>query len=68
MFLEDYGDPNESVSIAAERQFKEHYLCHLGDGARFVRLESPFSVKCQFSVLILCKRNAETRNALLCSS
>jgi hypothetical protein len=54
MFLEDYGDPNDSVSIAAERQFKEHYLCHLSDGARFVRLESPFIVKCQCRVLILC--------------
>jgi hypothetical protein len=43
MFLEDYGDPNDSVPMAAERQFKEHYLCHLGDGARFVRLESTFS-------------------------
>jgi hypothetical protein len=34
----------------AERQFEEHYLCHL-DGLRFVRLESPFNIKCGGDVL-----------------
>ena len=53
MHLEDYGNPGDNVSDAAERVFKEHYLRHLGAGARFVRLESPFSVKCQCRVLIL---------------
>ena len=52
MYLEDYGNPGDSVSDAAETQFKEHYLRHLGAGARFVRLESPFRVKCQCRVLI----------------
>ena len=53
MNLEDYGNPGDNVSDAAERLFKEHYLGHLGAGARFVRLESPFRVKCQSCVLIL---------------
>ena len=42
MFLEDYGNPDDSISDAVEGQFNEHYLGHLGDGARFARLESPF--------------------------
>ena len=46
IYLEDYGNPGDSISDTAERQFKEHYLRHLGDGARFVRLESAFAVKC----------------------
>ena len=54
MNLEDYGNPDaNTISDEAERQFKEHYLCHLGDGVRFVRLESPFSNKCGGYVLIL---------------
>ena len=53
MHLEDYGDPGDNVSDAAERLFKEHYLRHLGAGATFVRLESTFSDKCQCGVLIL---------------
>ena len=53
MYLEDYGSPDDNLSTAAERQFKEHYLHHLGAGVRFVRLESPFGVKRQFRVLIL---------------
>ena len=44
--LEDYGNSGDSISDTAERLFKEHYLRHLGDGARFVRLESSFTVKC----------------------
>ncbi|KAH9169773.1 hypothetical protein EDB89DRAFT_1982419 [Lactarius sanguifluus] len=38
MHLEDYGN-TDNVSDEAERQFKEHYLRHLDDGVRFVRLE-----------------------------
>ena len=49
MHVEDYGNPDDDVSDAVERLFEEHYLRHLGDGARFVRLESPLSVKCQMS-------------------
>lgn len=45
--LEDYGNPfSNTVSEEAEGQYKEHYLRHLGDGARFLRLGSPFVVKC----------------------
>ncbi|KAI9457008.1 hypothetical protein BJY52DRAFT_1098851, partial [Lactarius psammicola] len=34
MHLEDYGSPDDNISDAAERQFKERYLRHLGDGVR----------------------------------
>jgi hypothetical protein len=53
MYLEDYGNPDDNISEAVERQFKEHYLRHLGDNARFVRLESPFSIKYGGHMLIL---------------
>ena len=53
MHMEDYGNPDDDIFDEAEKQFKKHYLPHLGDhGARFVRLESPFSVKCGGRVLI----------------
>ncbi|KAN0129493.1 hypothetical protein V8E53_012675 [Lactarius tabidus] len=39
MHLEDFGNPGDKVSDEADRQFKEHYLRYLGEGARFVRLE-----------------------------
>ena len=45
IYLEDYGSPDDSISDAVERQFNEHYLGPLGDGARFVRLDSPFRVE-----------------------
>ena len=52
MNLDDYGNPNDkTIFDEAERQFQEHYLCHL-NGARFVRLESPFDIKCGGDVLI----------------
>lgn len=52
--LEDYGNPDDStISDEAERQFQEHYLCHLNDGVRWVRLESPFGIKYRGYVLIL---------------
>lgn len=54
MNLEDYGNPDDNtISDEAERQFQEHYLCHLSDGVRYVRLESPFSIKWGDYVLIL---------------
>ena len=56
MHLEDFGSPADNISDAAERQFKEHYLRHLGDGARFVRLESPFKIKCGGGVLIFLQK------------
>jgi hypothetical protein len=51
MHVEDYGNPSDNISDEAERQFKEHYLRHLGDGARFVRLQSLFGVRCLGCVL-----------------
>jgi len=53
MYLEDYGNPDDNISDAAERLFKEHYLRHIGAGARFVRLESAFGVKRQCNALIV---------------
>ncbi|KAH9019998.1 hypothetical protein EDB84DRAFT_1565852 [Lactarius hengduanensis] len=37
--LDDYGNPDDSVSEVAERRFQEHYLRPLGDHVGFVRLE-----------------------------
>jgi len=39
MELEDHGDPDGLGTAAPEIRFREHYLCHLSDGARFVQLE-----------------------------
>ena len=49
MHLLDYPSdyPDSSVSEAAKRQFEENYVHPLGDGIRYVRLESGFRVKCQ---------------------
>ncbi len=51
--VEDYGNPGDNMSDVAERHFKEHYLSHLGEGARYVRLESTFAIKCSGCALIL---------------
>jgi hypothetical protein len=53
MHLEDYGNPEDNITDASERQFREHYLCHLGDGVKFVQLQSMFSTKYDGCVLIL---------------
>ncbi|KAN0140364.1 hypothetical protein V8E53_001573 [Lactarius tabidus] len=38
MNLEDYGNPDDNtISDEAERQFKEHYLCHLSDDVRIAQ-------------------------------
>ena len=55
--LEDYGNPDDDITDAAERQFREHYLSHLGDGVRFVQLQSMFSTKYDSCVLIILFRN-----------
>ena len=68
MYLEDYGNPDDNLSDAVESQFNEHYLTHLGEGARFVQLESPFSIKYGGRALIPCDRNAQNRNTLQYSS
>ena len=40
IYLEDFGNPDDDVSVEAKRQFKENYLHHLGDDAKYVTLES----------------------------
>ena len=66
MHLLDFPDdyPNSSVSEAAEKQFQEHYLDPLGDGVKFVRLESGFIFKCQEYILMLFSRDAQAKRAL----
>ena len=59
--LEDYGNPDDNVSDAAERLFQEHYLHPLGDNVKYVRLESEFQVICQGHMLIVLGRNAHER-------
>ena len=49
MHLVDYPDEyhlDSRVSHVAEKRFQEQYQHPLGDGVRFVRLESGFTVKC----------------------
>ncbi|KAF8268217.1 hypothetical protein EI94DRAFT_1578498 [Lactarius quietus] len=67
MHLEDYGDslnPDYNESEVAEREFKEHYLLHLGDGVgrlrtnRFVKgLHKP-ETRCN----VLLEETAEALN------
>jgi hypothetical protein len=55
MHLVDYPHeypPDSNVSEEVEKQFQEHYLHPLGDGVRFVRLESGFRAKCQGYMLM----------------
>jgi hypothetical protein len=52
MYLEDYGNPDDNLSDAVKSQFKEHYVAHLGEGVRFVQLESPFCVTYKGHTLI----------------
>jgi len=59
--LEDYGNPDDNVSDVVEKQFQEHYLHPLGDGVKFVRLESGFRVECQGYVLMFFGRNAQAK-------
>ncbi|KAH9054716.1 hypothetical protein EDB87DRAFT_1568149 [Lactarius vividus] len=60
MHLEDYGNTNDNVSDAAERQFKEHYLRHLDDGVRFVRLERMHKPETRCDALL--EKTAEALN------
>ncbi|KAI9429329.1 hypothetical protein H4582DRAFT_2151569 [Lactarius indigo] len=59
MHLEDCGN-TENVSDAAERQFKEHYLRHLDDGVRFVRLERMHKPETRCDALL--EKTAEVLN------
>ena len=48
MHMVDYPDEyqdNNVLSEVVEKQFQDHYLSPLGDGVRFVRLQSGFGVK-----------------------
>jgi hypothetical protein len=51
--MEDYGNSDDNISDAAEKRFEEHYVRHLGEGARFVRLESVFIIELGGRVLNL---------------
>ena len=44
-YPKEYLDSN--VSEVAEKVFQEYYMRPLGDGIRFVQLQSGFCVKCQ---------------------
>jgi hypothetical protein len=54
MDLEDHPKENLDGNLAeiAEKRFKENYLHPLGEGARYVRLESAFRAKCFIYMLI----------------
>jgi hypothetical protein len=58
MHLEDH--PNENLDGNAadvlKRRFEEDYQRHLGDGARFVQLESASKVKCPGNALMLFRK------------
>ena len=47
--LSDYPNeyPKSNVSEVAETLFQEHYMQHLGNDIKFVRLKSGFGHKCQ---------------------
>ena len=46
MHMVDFPDEvqGKNVSEVVEKKFQDHYLCSLGPGVRFVRLESGFGV------------------------
>ena len=49
---------NSDVSKVMEKLFQEYYLHPLGEGIRFVRLQSRFRVKYQECMLMFFGRNA----------
>src|SRR6266404_3890876 len=62
--LEDDGIRDNSLFQEADRLFKEHYLRHLGEGARFVRLQSMCNVKCVGRVLIHSSKKCTNKKHL----
>jgi hypothetical protein len=56
--------PDRNVLEVAEELFHEHYLDPLGDGIRFVRLESGFRVICRDCMLMFFGRNAYANKSL----
>jgi hypothetical protein len=54
MHLQDHPEENPDGNAAdiEYRRFKDDYLCPLGEGVRFVRLESGFRAKCLGYVLM----------------
>ena len=63
LHLFDYPNeyPDSDVSEVAEKRFQERYLHPLGDGIRFVRLQSRFRVKYQECMLMFFGRNAHAK-------
>ena len=66
--MDVFDDPdtysNNDVSQVAEKQFQEHYLYPLGDGVKYVRLESMVRATCQGQMLISIGRNAHEGSPL----
>ena len=60
MHLSDYPDryPDSNVSEVAETLFQKHYVQPLGNGIKYVRLESGFRLKGQDYMLMSFGRNA----------
>jgi hypothetical protein len=61
--LDDPDKYPDSTNVAqvAEKRFQDHYLRPLGDGVRYVQLESEFRVRCEGHILIIFDRNAPER-------
>jgi hypothetical protein len=53
--------PDGNVAQVAEKRFQDHYLRPLGDGVKYVQLESEFRVRCECHILMLFGRNAPER-------
>jgi hypothetical protein len=56
--------PDSNVSQVAEKRFQEYYLRPLGNGVRYVRLQSMLQglgARCQGRMLIFFDRNAHER-------
>ena len=58
MDVSDYPDryPDSDVSQVVEKQFQEHYMRPLGDGVKYVRLESVLRVICQGHLLMVLRQ------------
>ena len=53
--------PDGNIYQVAEKRFQDHYLRPLGNGAKYVRLESEFGVMSKGYVLRFIGRNAYER-------
>jgi len=72
MHLQDHPEENpedDPPDIVADRRFKDDYLCLLGEGARFVRVESVFRAQYLGYVLLIFfwkKCTSLTRGVMNC--